>query len=373
MAVIKLKYTNTCSQYMKHANRMTKRTKVFLMHLGIWTMYWCVELFKLSFAFNNVFIERNLLTEILINLFSSTAFFYTLILFVLPAKANRIQIFQLLWRLALALLVCLALRRGYMLLMAEWVDFKSVAITSHKFFLVSSFDLFSRFGIYAALVWFFRRQGELQKQMLQKKLEEEKLRHELLETKYAVLKAQINPHFLFNTLNFIHSKAISADDHVIDKTVLLLSDILRHALRDNTNGNSIWVREELEHIRKLYELNSLRFNGNFYLNITEEGVEYNKKIPSFILLTFFENAMKYGVFDDPQDPVVLHVTQSPHLLEISLKNKIRKLESVNNRAQFAIGKRYVKNILEQFHKNNYILEYHDDGAFHIVHLKIYEE
>ncbi|TJZ50045.1 hypothetical protein FAZ15_21740 [Sphingobacterium olei] len=366
MASIKLKYTNACSQYMKRAIMMTKRTKVILMHLGIWVIYWCIESLKLSFAFSNVFIERNLLTEALINLSSGTAFFYTLILFVLPVKTNSIRVFELLWRLALALLVCVALRRCGILLMAEWIGFKSPVVTNLKFFFVSGFDLFTRFGIYATLIWFFRRQGELRKQMLQKELEEEKLKH-------AVLKAQINPHFLFNTLNLIHSQAISTGYHVIEETVLLLSDILRHSLQDNKSDDPVLVNDELLHIKKLNHLNTLRFNGKYYFDIIDEGTEYQNKIPALILLTFFENAMKYGVFNDPQYPVILHVKQSPNVLEIHMKNKIANSESTNTREGYAIGKRYIKNILDKFYKKNYILQYHNDGVFYVVNLKITKE
>lgn len=352
---------------------MKNWTKVISMHLGIWAIYWCIELLKLSFAFNSVFIERNLLTEALINLSSGTTFFYILILFVLPAKTNRIRVFQLLWRLALALLVCITLRRWGILLMAEWTNFKSPVVTNLKFFFVSSVDLFTKFGIYAALIWFFRRQGELRKQMLQKELEEEKLKRELLETKHAVLKAQINPHFLFNILNFIHSKAISAGDHVIDETVLLLSDILRHSLQDNKSSDPILVNDELLHSKKLNDLNSLRFNGKYYFDIIDEGAEYQNKVPPFILLTFFENAMKYGVFNDPKHPVVLHVKQSPNLLEIHMKNKIANRASTNNLEGYAIGKRYIKNILDKFYGNNYILAYHNDAIFYTVNLRIIQE
>jgi sensor histidine kinase YesM len=155
-------------------------------------------------------------------------FFYALLFFILPSKTNRVDVLQVIWRLALSLLLCIFLRRAGFLLLAEWIDFKSAVVSNLDFFLVSSVDLFTRFGIYAALIWFFRRQGELQKQILQKELEEERLKRELLQAKHAVLKAQINPHFLFNILNFIHSKAVASDDSVLDRTVLLLSDILRH-------------------------------------------------------------------------------------------------------------------------------------------------
>src|SRR5690606_20767259 len=138
-------------------------------------------------------------------------------------------------------------------------------------------------------------------------------------------------------------------------------------------GNPILVNEELLHIKKLNDLNSLRFNGKYYFDIIDEGAEYQNKIPALILLTFFENAMKYGVSNDPQDPVVLHVKQSPKLLEIYMKNKIEHTESTNKKEQHAIGKRYIKNILDKFHKNNYILEYHNDGVFYMVNLRIIQE
>ncbi|MBL1408209.1 sensor histidine kinase [Sphingobacterium faecale] len=256
--------------------------------------------------------------------------------------------------------------------MVEYINFKSPIVANIKFFGVSSLDVFSRYGIYAALAWFFRRQGELNKQIVQKELEEEKLKRELLQTRYAVLNAQINPHFLFNVLNFIHSKAILSNDPDIDKAVLLLSEILRHSLRDNARGHRVSIDEEIDQIRKLCELHRLRFNGEFYFDITQEGTDCNRKIPVLILLTFFENAMKYGVYDNPEYPIILQVEQSAQLLEISLKNKIRNVESVNNQTKFSIGKRYIKNTLEQFYKNSHILDYHDDGIYHTVHLKIYE-
>lgn len=357
---------------MKSRTLKKSRKKLILQHLFIWTTYWCIELLLFSFAFSGVLQNRNLLFEFLMNAIFGTSFFYVLVFLIFPANTNPVKWIQVLGRIILAVLLCLLLKRGCILLMVEYINFKSAIVSNIKFFVVSSLDIFSRYGIYAALFWFFRRQGALSKQVVQQELEAEKLKHELLETKYAVLKAQINPHFLFNTLNFIHSKAIFHDDHVLDRTILLLSDVLRHALKDDMDGYLINVNLELEHIKKLSELHSLRFSGRFYLNIIEEGTDFSRKIPVLILLTFFENAIKYGVYDNPEYPIILQVVQSAQLLEISLKNKIRNVESVNNQTKFSIGKRYIKNTLEQFYKNSYILDYHDNGVYHTVHLKIYE-
>lgn len=349
-------------------NRVTKGIKWIWIQIGTWTIYWIVEIIKLSFI---TIISDDLWVEAVINLFCGTLFFYALILFVAPIKTERLPIYFILLRLALVILVCIGLRKGSILLMAEWFGFSGAIITNHRYFLVSSFDIMVQFGTFAALVWFFLKRNELQKQVFQKQLDEERLHNELLIAKQAVIKAQINPHFLFNSLHFIHSKSLLSDNQGLSESILLLSDVLRYTLKDHAEGKSVSVNEELKHIKNLYEMNRLRFAGRHYMQIIEKGSTYNHKMPPFVLLTFFENAMKHGVSDNPDNPVVLQVTQSQEGTEICLRNKIRPVEEVDSEQQFAIGKRYVENILEQYYKNNYILDYQNDGEFYNVDLRIY--
>ncbi|MEJ5054149.1 sensor histidine kinase [Sphingobacterium sp. MYb382] len=288
-------------------NRTVTRGTLTLIHIGVWLTYWYLELLKFSLISNT---NTNLLIETLINLIFGTLFFYTLTLFVLPKTIKQVQIYQLIWRSILILILCFVFWRGSVLIMAEYTDFKSLTVTNLHFFFSSSIDVFLKFGTYAVLFWFLRRQEQLQKKILKKQLEKEKLIRELLEAKSLALQAQINPHFLFNTLNFIYAKAISSDNKVINKTVLLLSDILRHSLGNSNNSKLVSVNEELTHIKKFYDLNYLRFEGKYYLNIREEGLEFRKKLPPLVLLTFFENMMKYGIFDDHMHPTLLQVKQS---------------------------------------------------------------
>jgi two-component sensor histidine kinase len=83
--------------------------------------------------------------------------------------------------------------------------------------------------------------------------------------------------------------------------------------------------------------------------------------------------MKYGVVNDPQYPVLLQVKQSPQSLEIRIKNKIGIRDDSPRQEGNAIGTRYVKNILDKYYQNNYILEYDNDGLFYRVDLKINTE
>lgn len=361
---LKTKYAKHLLQYMNRLDRRTKHKKWISIQIGIWAIYWIIELIKLSFIFTSIFIE------VLVNLSCSTLLFYALILFVAPAYKSSKQIPYVLLRFVLTILLFVILRRASFLLMAEVFGFSGVILTNLNYFWVSSFDIIVEFGTYAALVWFFLNRATLQKQIYEKQLEEERLQNELLVMEQAVLKAQINPHFLFNILSYINSKALKAKDEGQSEAIILLSDILRHSLKDHAKDHLVPINNELEHIQNLNKINTLLFDGQYYLQIKESGSGYNHKIPPFVILTFFENAMKHGIIDDPDNPVQLSVLQSEEGIEIYIRNKIKEISQVDPKAKFAIGKKYIQTILDHFYQKNYTLAYQEDEKYYIVDLKI---
>src|SRR5690606_24537601 len=131
-------------------NGMTKQTKKILIHVCVWVVYCIFHLFLFSLITT---ISDDLWIETIINFASGILLFYFLVLFVLPKNAAPIGIFKFIWRLFFALLIIIAFRRTLILLMAEYSDFGGVVVTNLKFFMVSSFDLFTRFGIYAGIFW----------------------------------------------------------------------------------------------------------------------------------------------------------------------------------------------------------------------------
>ena len=125
-----------------------------------------------------------------------------------------------------------------------------------------------------------------------KRTEEEKTNAEL-----SYLKAQINPHFLFNTLNSIYSLALEKSDKT-PAAIVQLSEMMRYVLHD-AGRELVPLEKELHHIRNYIELQETRFGGSIRLAfaITGQSAPQSSewKIAPLVLIPFIENAFKHGV------------------------------------------------------------------------------
>jgi two-component system LytT family sensor kinase len=138
-----------------------------------------------------------------------------------------------------------------------------------------------------------RRSAELEKQRLNEIISRERTEQELSKAQNAFLKAQINPHFLFNTLDFIYHKVMSESPEAAD-AVITLAEMMRFAIDADKMGEFIKLGDELEQVQNLVALNNLRKNQTvpFELNY-QADVEQLQFIP-LVLLTLAENIFKHG-------------------------------------------------------------------------------
>ncbi|SEJ61315.1 Histidine kinase [Dyadobacter koreensis] len=108
------------------------------------------------------------------------------------------------------------------------------------------------------------------------------------------LKSQINPHFLFNTLNSIYTRTVDIDEQASD-LVLKLSDLMRYSLY-GVNEEKVPLTEELEYIRNYLELEKYRHPNNLVdISFAMDGEASGLKIAPLLLISFVENAFKHGV------------------------------------------------------------------------------
>ncbi len=126
---------------------------------------------------------------------------------------------------------------------------------------------------------------------------------EKIQTELSYLKAQINPHFLFNTLNSIYSLAIEQSAHT-PNAIIELSAFLRY-ITNETHEDQISLGKELAYIGHYIALQKLRLAETVRLSYTTTGQTQGKTIASLILISFIENAFKYGV--NPQEDSVVAI------------------------------------------------------------------
>ncbi|GBG06955.1 putative two-component sensor histidine kinase [Paenibacillus agaridevorans] len=151
-------------------------------------------------------------------------------------------------------------------------------------------------------------------QLLEREVQFKQVGHDLeMKNKQAELRAlrnQINPHFLFNTLQSIHSVALRKTGHEteINRMIIHLSKLLRESIYHI--GNSVTVEAELNNLWAYVELQQIRFKGRFRVKWDIHYESLPKKLPCLILQPLMENAIHHGAFHAEREEVLITVSSS---------------------------------------------------------------
>lgn len=130
--------------------------------------------------------------------------------------------------------------------------------------------------------------------------------------KLEALKAQINPHFLFNTLNFMYAKALPHSAELSD-CIHTLSGIMRYALEIRTDKEGkVFLTEELEHINNVVKINRYRLGSNINIEVETNGDISNVKIIPFVLITLVENIFEHGDLLNSQEVAKVKICYDQH-------------------------------------------------------------
>lgn len=133
--------------------------------------------------------------------------------------------------------------------------------------------------------YFFRYRSRL--------AEAEVLRTQLVEARLQVLRTQLNPHFLFNTLNAV-AAMVQTDPRGVRRMIALLSDLLRQTLQDASEPE-VSLERELQTLRRYLEIMEIRFRGRLEARIAADPDVLQALVPQLILQPLVENAMKHGI------------------------------------------------------------------------------
>lgn len=152
-----------------------------------------------------------------------------------------------------------------------------------------------------------------------KQMEQEKLSAEI-----ASLKSQINPHFLFNTLNNIYATAIESSPRTAEM-LEKLAEMMRYTM-GKTQEEFVSLSDEINYIENYIELQKLRLNNNVKLDFQLDSPDTDVKIAPMLLIPFIENAFKHGVNPEQESEIYILLSCTQKKLRLMVSNTIVEIQ-----------------------------------------------
>lgn len=200
-----------------------------------------------------------------------------------------------------------------------------------------------------------------------KKKEEEEANKKRLEAELNLLKSQINPHFLLNTLNNLYGLAVTEPDKTPD-ALLKLSALVSYLLYE-CNAPQVKLSSEVDFIMNYIELQKLRLPSNNHLQLEfPPAIPQEVWIEPMILLPFIENAFKHGVSGQKEGTIEIKLNLDGGALNLFVKNQ--QFKHTDNMNPTGIGLNNAQQRLNWSYPNQHALNIRDDGTFYQVQLMI---
>lgn len=327
-----------------------QRNRIALLHISFWCIYLSFSFYEISFhaSRHGDYNWARVLFFALFEISSLLVIAYLNYFFFLPRWLKSKKIWKYLLEFLIPFCFIIFSRIHLQRFLADGYTHKMGYLYSNLFTVqVISTTLF--IVIFVSMLRFAAEWFEFEAK--KKEVENEKLTAEL-----NFLKAQINPHFLFNTLNNLYYLAYSKSDNTTE-VIAKLSQIMRYMIYDS-NYEKVVLSKEIEAIENYISLERLRLNNEIPINFKIVGNSNSVYIAPLILITFIENAFKHGVNNSKEAWVNI-------LIEIKDRNCIYKVEnSISNKnkgGKPGIGLQNVKRRLELSYPKQYNLNI-DEGA-----------
>ncbi len=180
------------------------------------------------------------------------------------------------------------------------------------------------------------------------------------------LKAQINPHFLFNTLNNIYSMAVTNSKSTA-ASIMKLSQIMRY-VTDEVSEDFVPLQSEIECISNYIDLQKLRLSKKTNVVFEVQGNTGSKKISPLLLMTFVENAFKHGISNHENSMIEIRLAVDADSVRFDCRNTLfaaaRKVERTG------IGLANTRHRLAHLYRNRYTLTINDEADVYHVELMI---
>lgn len=333
-----------------------KKAYFIYLHIGYWLILWLKEfLFGFqTYNLNDLSFATivSTLSVKLIVLFFPVCIFYTSFLVLVPklVRTKKIILYIISLFILFSLLAPIHKYVYATLLPQKFGWYSYVYIDKLNFWLSFQTLLFENYVYIFFSIAISYVGGYFETQKKQQELEKEQAITEL-----AYLKSQINPHFLFNTLNDIYSLTYQKAE-MAPEAVLKLSELLRYMLKES-NDRFAPVEREITYLKNVVELYKIGQKGIAYINLEINGDYKDREIAPLILINFIENAFKHGIVNDPENPVRIKLSINEKDFDFEVFNKKNKdykdktggigLANVQRRLALIYPDRHKLNIIDE--------------------------
>lgn len=263
--------------------------------------------------------------------------------------------------------------------------------SSYTEFYIASITLYIKISLYAVGYFYFERSLGKQKQIAlaqqqhikienQKleaensvlQLQEEKtlLQTRLLESEINFLRAQINPHFLFNCLNFFYSEMLTVHPKLAEG-IITLSQIMRYSLKDFSKAGGLAnLQEELEHIQNVVKIHQMRFADALTVTLEVDGDAGDIQIAPMILITLVENVFKHGDLHNTDVPAAItcKIDHEKNHVIFATRNK-KKKGNTTGLPESGMGLANIRQRMYLLYKDNFCINVSDEGGVYNVLLE----
>lgn len=196
---------------------------------------------------------------------------------------------------------------------------------------------------------------------LRKIVEKQKIQSEL-----QFLKTQLNPHFLFNSLNAIYALSVKKSPDT-SQAIVNLSELMRYMLYE-ADKDLVPLNKELEYIKSYVQLQRLRLSDSENVTLQISGEEKNKVIPPLLFISFIENAFKYGTDYKGKTNVRINLLLRDKSIQLRVTNKIGVFKEPTKSS--GVGLQNIKNRLKLLYPLAHELIVNNDGRTYSVSLTL---
>lgn len=349
-------------------NRRYNFWKIFWIVIALYILFSAMGLLAIyllpdqGIKMSTVYNRRHLLHQCISILFSST-YYYILLNIFYRLFIEKKTFFPFLRVSLVAAIAIFSYQLGIYKFLPE-KGYKEAGAALLLFSFICYTFFYTGLGLLIAYLTYLRDEKKQRKILEEQKME---LEVEKSQANFNFLKAQINPHFLHNTLNFLYAKSLPYSPE-LSEGILTLSDIMRYALSEgNSKDGKAPLKDEIEHVRNVIKIQQLRFSNKLNVQFDVEGIINGATIIPFVLITLVENAFKHGDLKTNESPIIIKLIVKQNQLNFYCRNKKK---TGPKELSTGIGLNNIKKRLELAYVKNYSLNVIEDSDFYTTELTI---